>query len=123
MPIEVDTSEAPALLRYRYTGPFASLDEQAATRERLMADGHLTSLTVALMDVRALETVPDDDLLARTVAAALEKGGWPRRRAYLIDSAKHGHMIEQFQQFAMTTVRTAAFTDEREALAWLRRDG
>jgi hypothetical protein len=119
MPIEVDTSEAPAFLRYRYTGPYPSIEEQALVRDRLIADGHLTRDTVALMDARQLEEVPDDDVLLRTVAAALQRGGWPRRRAYLIDPARHAQMIEQFKQLAMTTVTTAAFTDEREALAWL----
>ena len=120
MAIEVDTSEAPAFLRYRYTGPFPSIEEQARVRERLIGDGHLTSATIALMDARGLDTVADDDTLARTVAVALQRGGWPRRRAYLISSSQQQQMIEQFQQLAMTTVTTAAFTDETEALAWLR---
>jgi hypothetical protein len=120
MPIEVETSEAPAFLRYRYSGPFPSVDAQALVRERLIAAGHLTAATIALMDVRDLDAVADDDTLARTVAAALQRGGWPRRRAYLIDPGKHRDMIEQFKQLAMTTVTTAAFTDEGEALAWLR---
>ena len=120
MPIEVDTSEAPALLRYRFTGPYPSVDEQSLLRERLIADGHLTADTVAIMDAREVENIPDDDMLARTVAAALQRGGWPRRRAYLIDPARHAHMIEQFKQLAMTSVTTAAFIDEPEALAWLK---
>ena len=119
MPIEVDTSEAPAFLRYRYTGPYPSVAEQSLLRERLIADGHLTADTVAIMDARQVENIPDDDMLARTVAAALQRGGWPRRRAYLIDPVRHSHMIEQFKQLAMTTVMTAAFTDEDEARLWL----
>jgi hypothetical protein len=122
MPIEVDTSEAPAFLRYRFTGPYPSVEEQALVRDRLIAGGHLTRDTVALMDARQLEAVPDDDVLARTVAAALQRGGWPRRRAYLIDPVRHAHMIEQFKQLAMTSVTTAAFTDEHDALAWLKGD-
>ena len=122
MPIEVDTSEAPAFLRYRYTGPFPTVDEQSLLRERLIADGHLTAVSVAIMDVREVDAVPDDDVLARTVAAALQRGGWPRRRAYIIDPARHAHMIEQFKQLAMTSVTTAAFADEHDALAWLKSD-
>ena len=122
MPIEVDTSEAPALLRYRFIGPWPSVEEQSNLREQLIADGHLTADTVALMDTRGLSSVADEDAIARTVAAALQRGGWPRRRAYLIDPAKHRHMIEQFQQLAMTTVATAGFSDEQEALEWLRKN-
>lgn len=119
VPIDVDTARGPEFLRYRYTGAFPSLTEMAVVRNRLIALGMLTAETIALMDVRELTQVADDDFLAKTVAAALEKGGWPLRRAYLIDPSRHQHMIEQFQDLAMRTVRTAAFTDENEALAWL----
>ena len=88
-------------------------------RESLITFGLLTADTAALMDVRELTQVPNEDVLARTVAAALERGGWPRRRAYLIDAVAHRRMIEQFQDLAMTTVTTAAFADEDEAMAWL----
>ena len=119
MPIEVDTTRAPAFVRYRFRGEYPSIDEQAAIRESLITFGLLTSETVALMDVREVTQIPSDDILAKTVAAALERGGWPRRRAYLIDPVAHRHMIEQFQDLAMTTVTTAAFADEDEAMAWL----
>jgi hypothetical protein len=119
VPIEVDTTRAPELLRYRYTGAFPSVEEQSRMREKLIALGFLTADTLAIMDVRQLEGMADDDFLARTVAAALERGGWPRRRAYLIDPARHAHMIRQFQDLAMRTVTTAAFGDEAEAMDWL----
>ena len=119
MPIEVDTTRAPSFVRYRYFGAYPSLEEQQALRESLIAFGLLTADTVALMDVRELTQVPSDDVLAKTVAAALQRGGWPLRRAYLIDPVMHRHMIEQFQDLAMTTVKTAAFADEQEAMAWL----
>ena len=119
MPIEVDTSQAPQFLRYRYYGAYPSLAEQSQTRETLIARGFLNADTIALMDARELADVPDHDMLARTVAAALQRGGWPVRRAYLIDPVRHAHMIRQFQDFAMTTVETAAFSDEAEAMDWL----
>ena len=123
MPIEVDTARAPAFIRYRFYGEYPSMEEQAAVREGLIAFGLLTADTAALMDVRELTRIPNDDILAKTVAAALERGGLPRRRAYLIDPASHRHMIEQFQDLAMTTVTTAAFADEGEAMAWLLPGG
>ena len=119
MPIEVDTAEAPRFLRYRYYGDFPSVEEQAQMRNKLIASRLLTADTIALMDAREVTNIPDDDYLARTVASALEKGGWPRRRAYLIDPERHLHMIRQFQDLAMRTVTTAAFSDEQEALDWL----
>jgi hypothetical protein len=121
VPIEVDTTRAPAFIRYRFYGEYPSIEEQAAVRESLLTFGLLTTATAALMDVRELTHLPNDDILAKTVAAALERGGLPRRRAYLIDPLSHRHMIEQFQDLAMTTVTTAAFVDEGEAMAWLLR--
>ena len=121
MPIEVDTSKAPAFLRYRFHGGFPSVEEQSLLRDRLITFGFLTAETLAIMDTREIVELPTDDFLARTVAAALERGGWPRRRAYLIDPRMHQHMIAQFQDLAMTTVTTAAFVDEDEAMAWLMR--
>jgi hypothetical protein len=121
VPIEVDTTRAPAFIRYRYYGEFPPLEEQKVLRESLMTFGLLTADTVALMDARELTAVPDDEILAKTVAAALERGGWPLRRAYLINPAMHLHMIRQFQDLAMTTVTTAAFVDEAEAMKWLMR--
>ena len=121
VPIEVDTSGAPSLLRYRYYGAFPSIEEQALLRDRLIAIGSLTAETRAIMDARELVDIPDDDFLARMVAAALERGGWPTRRAYLINPVAHQHMIEQFQDLAMTTVTTAAFVDADEAMDWLMR--
>jgi hypothetical protein len=121
VPIEVDTTRAPSFIRYRYFGEFPSLEEQKVLRESLITFGLLTKDTVALMDARELSEVPDDIILAKTVAAALERGGWPLRRAYLINPVVHLHMIRQFQDLAMTTVTTAAFVDEDEAMAWLLR--
>lgn len=119
MPIEVDTTRAPAFIRYRFQGEYPSVQEQSMLRESLITLNLLTADTVALMDVRDITMIPNEDVLAKTVAAALERGGWPRRRAYLIDPAAHRHMIEQFKDLAMTTVTTAAFGDEDEAMAWL----
>jgi hypothetical protein len=119
VPIYIDTTRAPEFIRYQYVGAYPSVEEQTQLRESLISLGLLTANTLALMDARELANVPDDDILAKTVAAALERGGWPLRRAYLIDPARHRHMIQQFQDLAMRTVKTAAFSDEQEAMDWL----
>jgi len=121
VPIEVDTLRAPGFLRYRYHGAFPSVEEQSKLRDSLIQFGYLTAETRAIMDARELTDIPDDDTLAKTVAAALQRGGWPLRRAYLINPTTHLHMIRQFQDLAMTTVTTAAFVDEDEAMEWLMR--
>lgn len=117
MPIEVDTSEAPALLRVRCVGAVPSPEEQAALREDLKARGLLTAETVSLLDVREAE-VPDAITVGKSIAAIV-RAGMPRRRACLINPGKHLPIV-QYLQAAVPQMSTAAFVDEREAIEWLR---
>jgi hypothetical protein len=87
-------------------------------RDRLIEFGWLTAETRAIMDVRTLDEIPNDEVLAKIVAARPQRGGWPVRRAYLIDPARHQPMIEHFR---MTSATIAAFVDEDEAMRWLMR--
>jgi hypothetical protein len=116
VPIEVDTAEAPALLRIRCVGVIPTPDEQAALREQLMAQGLLTEDSVSLLDVRELDT-PDPITVFESIAALL-RAGMPKRRAWLINPGRHLRAIQQFQA-AVPWMSTAAFIDEREALEWL----
>lgn len=114
--IEVDTKEAPALLKFRLAGAFPSADEQAAVRDQLIADGLLTADTVSLLDVREVET-PSPGVVIQSIFEAM-RAGIPRRRACLINPGKHLQVLQQFQA-AVPWMTTAAFIDEREALEWL----
>lgn len=116
MPIEIDTAEAPALLRIRCVGAFPLAAEQSALREQLIAQGLLTEDSVSLLDVREADD-PDAITVLQSIAAAL-RAGMPRRRACLINPGKHLHLLQQFQA-AVPWMSTAAFIDEREALEWL----
>lgn len=120
MAIDVDTSEAPALLRIRCHGPVPSPDEQASLRQDLIANGMLTEGSVSLLDFRDLE-IPDALTVAKSIAAAIS-AGIPRRRAFLINPGKHLWALQQFQA-AMPGMSVAAFIDEREALEWLLNPG
>lgn len=116
MPIEVDTTEAPALLRFRCFGVLPSAEEQEQLRADLMDQGLLTEGSVSLLDVREADT-PDALTIAKSIAAAL-RAGMPRRRACLINPGKHLRILQQFQK-AAPWMTTAAFIDEREAIEWL----
>ena len=116
MPIIVDTSQAPGLLRYRYYGVFPSFDEQSLLQDRLMTFGSLTAETRGIMDLRAFDATPGEDVLPKMVVAARQRG-WPACCAYVI----HPEMIEAFQALAITGVTAAAFVDEDEAMQWLMR--
>jgi hypothetical protein len=115
--IEVDTAEAPALLRFRCVGAFPSADEQVALRAQLIDKGLLTESSVSLLDFRSVDPMPDALTFAQSIAAAA-RAGMPRRRACLINPGKHLAALQQFQA-AVPWMSTAAFIDEREALEWL----
>ena len=116
MAIEVDTSEAPALLRFRIVGATPSKEEQDALRSFLIARGLLRSNSGALVDVREAE-VPDAIRIEKSIAAVL-RAGIPTRRACLINPSKHLSLIGYFQK-AVPWMSTAAFSDEPSALDWL----
>ena len=116
MPIEVDTSEAPALLRFRCYGAVPPAEAQEALRQDLIAKGLLTDGSVSLLDVREIET-PDAVTIVKSIAAIV-RTGIPRRRACVINPGKHLRILQQFQA-AVPWMSTAAFVDEREALEWL----
>jgi hypothetical protein len=114
--MELDTSEAPALLKMRFSGALPSPEEQAALRNDLIARGLLTVDTVCLLDLREADT-PDAVTIGRSIAALL-RVGMPRRRACLINPGKHLKVLQYFQA-AVPWMSTAGFIDEREALEWL----
>lgn len=116
MPIEVDTTEAPALIRIRCVGRLPTAIEQEQLRADLRSQGLLTHSSVSLLDFRSAE-MPDALTVAQMFAAAA-RAGMPRRRACLINPGKHLQLLKQFQQ-AAPWMSTAAFIDEPEALEWL----
>jgi hypothetical protein len=116
VPVEVDTSEAPALLRFRCVGALPTAEEQEALRADLMNKGLLTEGSVSLLDFRETE-MPDSMTIAKSITAVV-RAGIPTRRACLINPGKHLGILQQFQR-AVPWMSIAAFLDEREALEWL----
>lgn len=117
MPIEVNTEEAPALLRIRCAGPIPPAEEQRRVRDDLIARGLLTENSVSLLDLRDVEVTKDVSALLQTIGEVV-RAGIPRRRACLINPGLHLTFLQQFQS-AVPWMSTAAFIDEREALEWL----
>jgi hypothetical protein len=116
VPVEIDTTEAPALLRLRVIGAVPTPEEQQRLRAELIEQGLLTNGSVSLLDLRDIDT-PDALTVAKSFAAAA-RAGMPRRRACLINPGKHLPLLQQFQK-AVPWMSTAAFVSEREALEWL----
>lgn len=119
MPILVNTTRAPRFLVYRISGPLPPAEQQSRLRDTLIAHGLLTADTVAVMDARELAQAPEGEVPAETLFTMLHRDDWARRRAYLFHPDMRRHMIQQFQDLAITTVASAAFEDEEEAVRWL----
>jgi hypothetical protein len=114
--IEVDTSEAPALLKIKCVGAFPTPEEQEQIRTQLIASGLLTESSVSLLDVREADR-PDAIMIGKSIAAAV-RAGLPTRRAWVINPGRHLAALQYFQK-AVPWMPTAAFINEREAIEWL----
>jgi hypothetical protein len=69
VPIEIDTTEAPALLRCRCFGVLPTPEEQETLRADLIDRGLLTDGSVSLLDFRKVDT-PDAVTIVKSIAAA-----------------------------------------------------
>ena len=118
MPIEVDTAEAPALLRLRLADPVPSVDEIAAIRDGLITAGSLNENTVSLIDVREVTRPVTDAGFLRLARVMLGERS-PRRRAVLMNPGLHLRLMQLFQSIAPPSAAIAGFLDERVALEWL----
>lgn len=120
MPIAVDTSDAPQFVRWTITGPWPAITDVAIVRQRLIADGHLTELTRALLDIRDVETIPSYADVTPMIESARRAGGLPWCRAYVVSSAEQFGIVSQMKALAPAGYRIEMFFNEADALAWLR---
>ena len=120
MPVHSDTELAPEILFLRLSDPWPTLEEQQLLRKQLIANGHLTEATRALIDLRSV-TTPQYHEAAQIVAAAMKDGGLPRQRAYLAGSAVQFGFSRQLQSLAPPGTLIEVFTSEIEAIMWLKR--
>ena len=122
MPIEIDTAGAPAFLRITLRGEWPTIEEQRAAREAAIAAGHLTADTRALIDFRDLTSTAAYSDVEKIVAAAVQAGGWPLFRAYLVGSAVQFGLVRQMKALAPPSIELEIFTNEEEAHVWLWRN-
>ena len=122
MPIDIDTSEAPAFIRITLRGAWPTLEEQRDARLHLLASGKLTQDTRALIDFRALATTAAYSDVEQIIAAAMKDGGLPYIRAYVVGSAVQFGLVRQMKSLAPPQVEIEIFTDEQEAHVWLWRN-
>ena len=122
MPIDIDTTEAPAFIRITLRGEWPTLEEQRDARLHLLAKGQLTAETRALIDFRALATTANYSDVGKIIAAAMKDGGMPFFRAYVVGSAVQFGLVRQMKALAPPQVELEIFTDEQEAQVWLWRN-
>jgi hypothetical protein len=87
----------------------------------LIASGHLTPATRALIDVRDVLTPLYTEAERVVIAAAMADGGLPLVRAYLIGSAVQFRFARQLQVLAPGQTRIEVFSNEQAAFMWLHQ--
>lgn len=123
MPIDVDISRAPRLIRIVLREPWPTIEEQSELRKRFVSGGIVTADTCALIDVRHLHTKPQFEQMMSSVSAAMDDASVPLRRAYLAGSSMQFGFARQMQSLLPPEVVSEIFTDEAAALAWLLPPG
>jgi hypothetical protein len=116
MAVRVDTSEAPALVRYTFDGVW-SVQELLAWRHQLIEAGQLTLTSAVLFDLRPTSLSPAIIDLRRELPAA---GVWPVCRAFVVQTETQYEFARQLQaMLGAQSVVSEIFRDETKALEWL----
>ena len=104
MSIDVDTRDAPRLLRITFSKQWPSRADQLQIREQLLADGIVTASTRVLIDLRPLGggAPPFEEVGPRvsTDAAVTKPGVLPTHTAYIVGSAVQLGLIDQLKAYA-----------------------
>jgi hypothetical protein len=122
MPIGIDHSLAPRVVRITFSGPFPTLAELADVRQRIRAGPGWSPDSCALIDLRQVDNVPTFAELRLIMDDAAKDSAWVKRRAYLVQPGLQYGVARQSEVLAPTVMGIGVFIDESEALAWLGGD-
>lgn len=123
MPVTVVTHEAPALLSFKLSGAWPSVAEQRELRRQLHEQGQLTRQSRALIDIRAVESLPKfDDVDAAMLAAGEAVAALPNRVAFLVVPGAMFGVGRMLQSLSPPGLELELFEDEAAAREWLRQD-
>jgi hypothetical protein len=115
--ITVNVNHAPTLLVFTLAD-WPSIEEQSATRNRLLVDRHLIEGTCALVDFRAVRRVPSQSELARAIDDYHQHQCPGIRIAFIVGTAPQTVIVKEIAA-RLRTGGAAAFFTEHEALQWL----
>ena len=116
-----DASYAPEILIFRFAR-WPSLAEQRTMLKDLIAGQHLQANSSALLNIAAVEALPDPDGLADALAQAASRGSAFKRIACVVDKQHQAHFVEVLRMMAPQPNRIGVFFSDAEALKWLVRE-
>ena len=119
--MNVDTSEAPAKLRYILDGDWPETTQLVRLGRELIAADRLTQHTTALFDLRLVKKLPNYIQLHELVVASAA-APWPLRRAYLVQTPVQYGVVRQLQALADKCLEIHIFWDEADAYDWYGLD-
>lgn len=119
MSIRLDTSGAPALVRFTFDGEWTAAFDLIELRRAAVRAGHLTPKSAVLFDLRRVTTLPNLDDLRVALLSGQKDDVWPARRAYLVAAADQYAIARQFQLFGPQSLVSEIFHNEMKALNWL----
>jgi hypothetical protein len=115
-----DASYAPDILIFRFAA-WPSLAEQRALLRCLIEDKHLGSQSSALINIVGVDTLPNPDDLAGSLAQAAANQSILQRVACVVASQKQAQFAETLRAMAPQPSRVRVFFTDDDALTWLRR--
>ena len=123
MPVAVVTDQAPALLSFTMSGAWPTIAEQRDLRRQLHDRGQLTRQSRALIDIRAVESLPKFDAVdAAMLAAGQDFSALPHRIAFLVLPGAVFGVGRMLQSLSPSGLELELFEDEAAARDWLRQD-
>lgn len=122
MPIQIDRSLAPEVIRLTVTGVSPSAAEVKALYRAEIAAGTMTGSTRGLIDVRGITQLPDLSQIQARADRSTNEMAWPLRRAYVVLPGAQYGVVRQMQAFLPAAIQVQIFTEEGPALAWLLGD-
>ena len=118
--IVVDRRLAPDILIFRFTR-WPSLTEQKTLLKSLVTAGQFGPNTSAVLNIVALQELPDPDRLAGGLAQAAANNSVLNRVACVVESPEQARFVETLRMMAPQPAKIGMFFSEADATAWLQQ--
>lgn len=119
VPVKVDATRAPDIVRFLFEDPWPSAGEFGRLRSSLIVDGRLSPGTAVLFDLSRLSQMPSLPAAELERCSARPSPLLPRRRAYLAVSALQQTFAQELQSSGPHDLDSRIFVNEADAMRWL----